>query len=114
MDYVFNNVGFSSASTLYKLPLREDVRKRAENKLAERSAWNSLFPMKKQLAPDELLSGERIRTPRGSFLVTDMTKEQMEAVGYGFHHQSDDGKYLIMGTEKSRLQFCLKREKKDE
>ena len=22
----------------------------------------------------------------------------MEAVGYGFHHQSDDGKYLIMGN----------------
>lgn len=100
VDYVFNNVGFSSASTLYKLPLREDVWKRAENKLAERSAWNSLFPMKKQLAPDEFLTGERIRTPRGSFLVTDMTKEQMEAVGYGFHHQSDDGKYLIMGNGK--------------
>ena len=22
----------------------------------------------------------------------------MEAAGYGFHHQSDDGKYLIMGN----------------
>ena len=27
-----------------------------------------------------------------------MSREQMEAAGYGFHHQSDDGKYLIMGN----------------
>ena len=30
--------------------------------------------------------------------MTDMSREQMEAAGYGFHHQSDDGKYLIMGN----------------
>ena len=52
----------------------------------------------KQLAPQELLTGESIQTPRGSFLVTDMSREQLEAVGYGFHHQSEDGKYLIMGN----------------
>ena len=38
VDYVFNNVGFSSASTLYAVPLREDVRERAEQTLAQRSA----------------------------------------------------------------------------
>ncbi len=38
VDYVFNNVGFSSASTLYTVPLRDDVRERAEKTLAERSA----------------------------------------------------------------------------
>ena len=38
VDYVFNNVGFSSASTLYALPLREDVRERAEQTLGQRSA----------------------------------------------------------------------------
>ena len=38
VDYVFNNVGFSSASTLYMVPLRDDVRERAEKTLAERSA----------------------------------------------------------------------------
>ena len=27
-----------------------------------------------------------------------MSREQIEAAGYGFHHQSDDGKYLIMGN----------------
>ena len=30
--------------------------------------------------------------------MTAMSREQMEAAGYGFHHQSDDGKYLIMGN----------------
>ena len=52
----------------------------------------------KQLTPDELETGETIKTPRGTFYVTDMSREQMEAAGYGFHHQSDNGKYLIMGN----------------
>ena len=52
----------------------------------------------KQLTPDELTTGEKIQTPRGNFYVTAMSREQIEAAGYGFHHQSDDGKYLIMGN----------------
>ena len=52
----------------------------------------------KQLTPNALLTGENIQTPRGSFLVTDMSREQIEAAGYGFHHESEDGKYLIMGN----------------
>ena len=51
-----------------------------------------------ELTPDARMTGEQIRTPRGSFHVTDMTREQMEAAGYGFHHQSEDGKYFIMGN----------------
>lgn len=202
VDYVFNNVGFSSASTLYTVPLRDDVRERAEKTLAERSAaapeqgntftiyqlksgpetrdyrfeaYESLqeaglavdrqnydlvytapldgkttlediyrtfnldrpadftghslsvsdvvvlnrsgkeeahycdsfgftpvpeffLQREKQLTPRELLTGESIQTPRGSFLVTDMSREQLEAVGYGSHHQSEDGKFLIMGN----------------
>ena len=202
VDYVLNNVGFSSASTLYTVPLRDDVRERAEKTLAERSAaapeqgdifaiyqikggpetrdyrfeaYESLqeaglavdrqnydlvytapldgkttlediyrtfnldrpadftghslsvsdivvltrsgkeeahycdsfgftpvpeffLQREKQLTPRELLTGERIQTPRGSFLVTDMSRGQLEAAAYGFHHQSEDGKYLIMGN----------------
>ena len=202
VDYVFNNVGFSSASTLYTVPLRDDVRERAEKTLAKHSAaapeqgdtftiyqlkggpetrdyryeaYESLqeaglavdrqnydliytapldgkttlediyrtfnldrpadftghslsvsdvvvlnrsgkeeahycdsfgftpvpeffLQREKQLTPRELLTGESIQTPRGSFLVTDMSREQLEAAGYGFHHQSEDGKYLIMGN----------------
>ena len=55
-------------------------------------------PQEKQLTPDASLTGERIQTPRGSFYVTAMSREQIEAAGYGFHHQSEDGKYLIMGN----------------
>ena len=51
-----------------------------------------------ELTPDVRMTGEQVRTPRGSFRVTDMTREQMEAAGYGFHHQSEDGKFLIMGN----------------
>ena len=51
-----------------------------------------------QLTPDELETGETVKTPRGTFYVTAMSREQIEAAGYGFHHQSEDGKYLIMGN----------------
>ena len=37
VDYVFNNVGFSSTSDLYSLPISEEVRERAEKTLAERN-----------------------------------------------------------------------------
>ena len=50
-DYVFNNVGFSSKSKLYSLPMSEDVLKRAEKTLAERvEAQPSKPSIKAQLA----------------------------------------------------------------
>ena len=52
----------------------------------------------KQLTPDECMTGEQIQTPRGRFYLTDRSREQMEASGYGFHHQSEDGRYLIMAN----------------
>ena len=51
-----------------------------------------------ELTPDARMTGEQIRTPRGSFHVTDLTREQMEAAGYSLHHQSENGKYFIMGN----------------
>lgn len=48
--------------------------------------------------PDDLLTGEQITTPRGSFHLTAMSVEQMREAGYGVHHTSDDGKYYIMGN----------------
>jgi len=50
------------------------------------------------LVPDNFLTGEKVQTPRGSFSLADMTKEQMAAAGYGYHHSSDDGAYHIMGN----------------
>ena len=108
VDYVFNNVGFSSTSDLYTLPLREDVRERAERKLEERRAAakkrnaDASYPIRE--------TGETVRTPRGCFYVADMTVEQMEAAGYGVHHQSDDGKYLIMG--KGRIAYAVPAQEK--
>ena len=52
----------------------------------------------KQLTPDECMTGEQIQTPRGRFYLTDRSREQMEAAGYGFHHRSEDGRYLIMAN----------------
>lgn len=52
----------------------------------------------KQLTPDECMTGEQIQTPRGRFYLTDRRREEMEAAGYGFHHQSEDGRYLIMAN----------------
>ena len=60
------------------------------------------------LVPDHFLTGERIDTPRGCFSLTSMTKEQMAAAGYGYHHSSDDGKYHIMGN--STRAFAIKNE----
>ena len=63
-------------------------------------------------SPDALETGETVRTPRGTFYVTDMSQEQMEAAGYGFHHQSDDGKYLIMGN--GSRSFAIRNEEAQE
>ena len=57
-----------------------------------------LFGKAPEPSPDDRETGETVRTPRGTFHVTDMSQEQMEAVGYGFHHESEDGKYLIMAN----------------
>ena len=86
VDYVFDNVGFSSKSSLYTLPLQEAVLERAKKRLAERTIQHE-----RDFTPDARETGETVRTSRGTFHVTDMSREQIEAVGYGFHHQSEDG-----------------------
>ncbi len=50
------------------------------------------------LVSDSFITGEKIDTPRGRFSLTTMTKEQMEQAGYGYHHSSDNGAFLIMGN----------------
>ena len=51
-----------------------------------------------EATPESLMTGETVRTPRGNFHIADMSREQIEAAGFGFHHASEDGKYLIMGN----------------
>ena len=65
------------------------------------------------LTPDQMATQERINTPRGSFCVTNMTREQMEVAGYGVHHQSDNGKYLIMGNGTRAFAVLAEQPEKD-
>lgn len=65
---------------------------------ANREYEAELYGQQAAPAPDDQETGETVRTPRGTFHVTDMSREQMEAAGYGFHHESEDGKYLIMAN----------------
>lgn len=57
-----------------------------------------LLSQQTQLNPNDYLTGDRIQTPRGMFFLTTLNKKQMEAIGYGYHHSSEGGKYLIMGN----------------
>ena len=65
---------------------------------ANREYEAELYGQQATPTPDDRETGETVRTPRGTFHVTDMSQEQMEAAGYGFHHESEDGKYLIMAN----------------
>lgn len=63
--------------------------------------------------PDRFETGERVQTPRGSFQMTAMSREQMEAAGYGVHHFSDDRKYLIMGNGTRAFAVTAEQPEKD-
>ena len=65
---------------------------------ANREYEAELYGQQAAPTPDDRETGETVRTPRGTFHMTDMSREQMEAAGYGFHHESEDGKYLIMAN----------------
>ena len=65
---------------------------------ANREYEAELYGQQAAPTPDDRETGETVQTPRGTFYVTDMSREQIEAAGYGFHHESEDGKYLIMAN----------------
>ena len=48
----------------------------------------------------EYLREERIKTPRGSFRIADISKERMQELGYGYYFDTEDGKFTIMGNGK--------------
>ena len=52
----------------------------------------------KAYLPDKFETGGHVQTPRGNFCVTALSQKQMEALGYGVHHCSDDRRFLIMGN----------------
>ena len=66
-----------------------------------------------EATPDSLLTGETVKTPRGNFHITDMSREQIEAAGFGFHHASEDGKYLIMGNGTQAFAIAAEQPQRD-
>ena len=66
-----------------------------------------------EATPDSLMTGETVRTPRGNFHITDMSREQIEAAGFGFHHASEDGKYLIMGNGTQAFAIAAEQPQRD-
>ena len=66
-----------------------------------------------EATPDSLMTGETVRTPRGNFYITDMTREQIEAAGFGFHHASEDGKYLVMGNGTQAFAIAAEQPQRD-
>lgn len=62
--------------------------------------WNGFDDLKHfvRLNPKNYLTGEKIPTPRGRLSLTTLSKEEMEASGYGFWYNSNDGKYDIMSN----------------
>lgn len=89
-DELFSRIGSYEQVTGYEAHLDTDVP--AIREKLEQAQEVEPF------VPDDFKTAAKIKTPRGSFSLTDMTKEQMEAVGYGFHHSSDDGMFHIMGN----------------
>jgi len=58
VDFVFNNVGHSSTSDLYKLHLNDNVRERAEKRLDERISDLNGEPRQRPSALDKLASAK--------------------------------------------------------
>ena len=61
-----------------------------------------------EATPESLMTGETVRTPRGNFHITDMSREQIEAAGFGFHHASEDGKAYAIAAEQPQRDNPLK------
>ena len=85
---------------------RDDYLLSEIEKFKAASGYEEALDVSPEPMPDDRETGETVRTPRGTFYVTDMSQEQMEAAGYGFHHQSEDGKYLIMSN--GRRAFAIR------
>ena len=50
-----------------------------------------------EATPESLLTGETVRTPRGNFHITDMSREQIEAAGFGFTMRRRTGSISLWG-----------------
>lgn len=49
---------------------------------------------------EAFLSKERIITPRGSFRIANLSEACMKEMGYGYHFDTEDGLFTILGDGK--------------
>ena len=63
-------------------------------------------------SPDDRETGETVRTPRGTFYVTDMSREQMRRPGTACTISLTMGKYLVMGN--GSRSFAIRNEEAQE
>lgn len=82
----------------YPLENNEGSQKTEDLTFEELQAFLEKMQSVEEAQPEYFLTGDYIRTPRGSFSLTGMSVEQMREAGYGLHHESEDGNYYIMGN----------------
>lgn len=89
-------VGFMNAEGDYELM---DVKTNKTKTITTKTLLRNYRVVKEQEKTPEIpTTGQKITTPRGTFSETSYNREQMEALGYGVHHNSEDGTHLIMGN----------------
>ena len=90
--YIFDgSMSIEDYGLMHRLTMNEE---KSEQPMDKQSHGNT----ERAGTPEARMTGEQVRTPRGSFYVVSMTAGQMKEAGYGLHHTSDDGKYRIMSN----------------
>ena len=103
VDYVFNNVGFSSASNLYSLPIRDDVRERAEKTLAARGATTPFTQEQANSAPT--IGGLNPKSPADLYHgFLPIMQERFES-SPAYHYLQNNKPDRITGIEETRKQL---------
>lgn len=97
-EYKGYTIRFNDMGTAQIIDNRSDKVVRSGVSDAEAEEWIDSVTnesLKEEKIPE---TGEKVRTPRGTFSVTSFKKDELEKHGYGYHHSSDDGKYSIYGN----------------
>ena len=109
VDYVFNNVGFSSASELYSLPITDAVLERAQMRLAERTAAAqpaAEAPAQEQTEPPQQDSYTIYQLPSGPEMRDYRYRgyEELQAAGLAVEQTNYDLVYTAPLDEKTTLE----------
>ncbi|WP_243111288.1 SNF2-related protein [Acutalibacter sp. 1XD8-33] len=106
VDYIFHNVGFSTAAGLYSLDIADEVRARAEKTLAEREMQMENTPPRDPLAPAYKV-GDAVYLEDTAFTITEI----------GFHDvelQDSTQLYPVFRSEsKEEFEKLLRRDERN-